>query len=104
MEKFTTGTGQIMTVHNKKDCKGYCPIHNPSDHHMKDWPLHWRSDLWIFERIDPEGVGHPDPDSITFIEQIDPLKAAGLSIHGCNGLCNEKIYKRYKDERINTNI
>jgi hypothetical protein len=79
-EKFVTGTGQVLRAHRKQDCIGpYCPIHNPSDHHMKDWPLHWRDDRGFFERLCPHGVGHPDPDD----ENADP-------IHGCDGCCTAK--------------
>ena len=79
-ERYTTGTGQVLRVHSKKDCVGpHCPIHNPSDHHMKDWPTHWRDDLGILERICEHGVGHPDPDDV----HADP-------VHGCDGCCCKK--------------
>jgi hypothetical protein len=92
MEVFITGTEQIMQVHNIEDCEGsHCCIHNPSDHHMKDWPLHWRDDRRIFERIDPEGVGHPDPDDIEYHRK----KGDNISIHGCNGLCHPGNFEKY---------
>ena len=89
MEEYITGTGQKINVHEKKDCEGeYCCIHNPSDHFMKDWPTHWRDDRKLMERICPHGVGHPDPDSISFIEKIFGKKFAETeSIHGCDGCC-----------------
>ena len=78
-EKWTSGTGQNLLVHTKDSCKGpHCPIHNPSDHHMKDWPLHWRDDRKIMERICIHGVGHPDPDDIS----------DDSGIHGCCGCCD----------------
>lgn len=78
LEKWTSGTGQNVLVHTKESCKGpHCPIHNPSDHHMKDWPLHWRDDRHIMERICKCGVGHPDPDDIS----------DDSGIHGCCGCC-----------------
>lgn len=80
MEKFTTDTGQHILVHDKSDCEGYhCCVHNPSDHHMKDWPLHWREDKEMMERICEHGVGHPDPDDISLDR-----------IHGCDGCCIRK--------------
>lgn len=71
----------VHNVHSKSKCKGkHCPVHNPSDHHMRDWPQHFRSDRGITERICPHGVGHPDPDDIN---------AKGSdSIHGCDGCCS----------------
>tara|TARA_R110000787_G_scaffold16774_5_gene52582 strand:+ start:3125 stop:3385 length:261 start_codon:yes stop_codon:yes gene_type:complete len=69
----------IYNIHPRAKCKGpNCVIHNPSDHHMRDWPLHWREDRGIFERICPHGVGHPDPDDIS----ID-------TTHGCDGCCKQ---------------
>ena len=65
MEKYKTGTGQIINVHEEKDCKGKnCVILNPSDHLMKDWPTHWRDDRGLMERLCPHGVGSFPPPSI----------------------------------------
>lgn len=94
MKSFITGTNQHILVHEKHECAGeYCCIHNPSKHHMINWPLHWRYDRQIFERLDPEGVGHPDPDDVEYHKR----KGVDISIHGCNGLCNEKNYKKFLD-------
>lgn len=80
-ELFTTNTGQKLKVHLKENCRGdKCVIHNPSNHHMKDWPLRWREDRGIFERICKCGVGHPDPDCRSAKGQF--------GIHGCCGCCN----------------
>lgn len=79
MEKWESGSGQNLWVHSRENCKGpYCPIHNPSDHHMKDWPVHWRDDRKIMERICVHGVGHPDPDDISDDD----------GTHGCCGCCD----------------
>ena len=83
MEKFITGTGQHLLVHDKKDCSGNCTIHSPSDHYMKNCPLHWRYDRGFFERIDKLGCAHPDPDSVEYFKK----KGIDISIHGCTGLC-----------------
>lgn len=92
MAEFTTGTGQVLTnVHEADDCRlPNCPIHNPSDHHMREWPLHWRGDgpfdmTRIFERICPHGVGHPDPDSVRYALEFMEDTTAG--VHGCDGCC-----------------
>ena len=92
MAEFITGTGQKLTnVHDKSECKGPCPIHNPSNHHMKDWPLHWREDRGIFERICKHGVGHPDPDDLKYQENLYHKKHGTesnyLGVHGCDGCC-----------------
>ncbi len=83
MERYETGTGQKLWVHLKTECKGeHCPIHNPSDHHMKTWPTNWRWDRGIMERICPHGIGHPDPDDIKIVNEDDK------GIHGCDNCCN----------------
>lgn len=83
MEKYITGTGQTLSVHDKKDCSGKCCIHNPSNHHMRNWPTHWRDDRRMMERICKCGVGHPDPDDLAY------KKKMGLDdgVHGCCGCC-----------------
>ena len=79
-------------VHTKKQCKETarafglrnCVIHNPSVHHMRDWPMVLRESTLI-ERTCPHGVGHPDPDSLDYFIQRDP--DTRLGIHGCDGCC-----------------
>lgn len=67
-------------THDKSQCNGEpCPVHNPSNHHMRKWPLNYRMDRGITERICPHGIGHPDPDDIFAIGYN--------AIHGCDGCC-----------------
>lgn len=89
MEKYTSGTGQKLTVHSKNNCKGEdCVIHNPSYHHMNGWPTNWRDDIGLMERVCSHGVGHPDPDDIAFTMLLGgPLARLDKSIHGCDGCC-----------------
>lgn len=79
----------LLIHHNQADCAGeHCCIHNPSDHKMRDWPLHWRADRGLMERICPHGVGHPDPDDIAHKRRLygdDYADAA--AVHGCDGCC-----------------
>jgi hypothetical protein len=84
-ETYTTGTGQEMVyVHSRDECEGdHCPIHNPSDHPLKDAPTHWRGDRGIMERVCQHGVGHPDPDDIRV------RRGWWEGIHGCDGCCEE---------------
>ena len=74
----------VYLTHSANKCAGKnCPVHNPSNHHMKDWPQHYRTDRGITERICKHGVGHPDPDDRT----TD-------TIHGCDGCCAPPKVKR----------
>lgn len=78
----------LGNVHDREDCSGACSIHSPSDHHMADWPLHWRDDRKLMERICPHGVGHPDPDHIAYTKQLRGSTAASVeATHGCDGCC-----------------
>jgi hypothetical protein len=60
----------LRGVHAREDCKAPCPIHNPSDHHMKLWPTGWQLGVDQFkgymERECPHGHKHPDPDSLLY--------------------------------------
>lgn len=75
----------LENVHPMDACAGEpCIIHNPSDHHMRHFQLHWRDDRAIFERICPHGVGHPDPDQLLFWRKTNQEYQAR---HGCDGCC-----------------
>lgn len=75
----------IHDVHPKELCVGrHCVIHNPSDHHMREWPLLWRADRAMFERLCKHGVGHPDPDQLEYWEELGRESEA---VHGCDGCC-----------------
>ena len=87
MEEYTTGTGQRLMVHGKDDCHGHCPIHNPSDHNMVDFPTHWRFDIGVMERICKHGVGHPDPDGLAYMVEKMGKSAEAFGVHGCCGCC-----------------
>lgn len=76
----------LVNTHSDSVCRGeICTIHNPTDHHMRSWRIHWRQDRGIFERICEHGVGHPDPDQIPYWKSIG-IEDAG--IHGCDGCCH----------------
>lgn len=81
----------LYGVHDPSLCVGRpCTIHNMSDHHMRDWPQHWRADKGVMERICPHNWGHPDPDeSYIFV----PGGRAVGAIHGCDGCCVERKVK-----------
>ena len=74
----------VLNTHRAGDCHGLtCTIHKRSNHSMRSFPQHWRSDRRIMERICPHGIGHPDPDDY----KVQLSKAE--QIHGCDGCCRE---------------
>jgi hypothetical protein len=79
---------QGLRVHNRALCEGeHCSIHNPSSHHMVNFPLNWRSDRGIMERICSHGVGHPDPDDAAYRLRRDGEDNYDSGVHGCDGCC-----------------
>lgn len=75
-----------LQVHPASDCAGrHCVIHNPSDHHMRDWRLVFRADKGMMERHCPHGHGHTDPDDVTY--QVEYLGNEYAGVHGCDGCC-----------------
>ena len=75
----------LVNIHRAELCQGrHCAIHNPSDHHMRDWSINWRGDKGQIERICVHGVGHPDPDDLAYhVSQGRDW----IGIHGCDGCC-----------------
>jgi hypothetical protein len=71
-----------------------CVIHSPSPGHMSDWPLNWRSDRGIMERICKHGVGHPDYDQAQYNIRMG-LEFANT--HGCCGCCADNPEDRFND-------
>jgi len=77
----------LRGVHNSESCIGdVCTMHKMSNHPMRTFPQHWRSDRRLMERICPHGIGHPDPDDIKIVNGWEDGKNYEL-IHGCDGCC-----------------
>lgn len=78
-----------MQVHDTTTCAGQtCCIHNPTAHHMVDWPQLWRADRYLMERTCTHGIGHPDPDHMAHIKATRGEGLAwGQGVHGCDGCC-----------------
>lgn len=83
------GTTYVLKTHSATLCEGQpCVVHNPSKHHMANWPMNWREDRYMMERLCEHGVGHPDPDHIWFIRNKYGVDMASTeSVHGCDGCC-----------------
>lgn len=89
------GLDEVKNIHPPDKCKGErCCIHNPSDHPLKDAPLQLRADRWpLMERRCEHGVGHPDPDSVDYIQRTLPggrESAEYEGVHGCDGCCTKR--------------
>jgi hypothetical protein len=87
-----------INYHYEKVCKGEpCIFHNPSKHKMRDWPMNLRTDAFaapLIERICKHGVGHPDPDSVYYMNKREGFEGDkaikyGYGVHGCDGCCRE---------------
>lgn len=78
--------------HARTFCAGTpCPWHAPSRHIMRQFPRRIRFDRdGLVERICVHGVGHPDPDSVTFLRARrlrDCRHDGAYGVHGCDGCC-----------------
>ena len=96
MERWTTDQEYTFLTHSGGQCFGQnCCIHNPSDTHMKDWPLNWRSDRGMMERICEHGVGHPDPDDYAYHKSrnFNGSGDDGYGVHGCDFCCMKGDHK-----------
>lgn len=73
----------LRGVHAEGTCRGdVCVIHKPSGHHMHEWPLNYRFDRGLMERVCVHGVGHPDPDGV---------RNWADGVHGCCGCCKPPL-------------
>lgn len=83
-----------LKTHGPEACSGQsrnCIFHNPSNHHMLAWDINVRLDRFgaLAERICPHGIGHPDPDSLAYVESLHTRENRGYEgIHGCDGCCH----------------
>jgi hypothetical protein len=84
---FGIRVGQVKVLtHPSYKCAGRpCVVHNPSNHHMRNWPTVYRSDKSMTERQCPHGVGHPDPDDLAWHESQG---RDWIGVHGCDGCCD----------------
>ena len=84
------GPGIILT-HPREACEGRgipCCIHSPSDHRMVTWKMNWRVDTGVMERLCEHGIGHPDPDHMTYVLSVsEDNKWQG--VHSCDRCCHE---------------
>lgn len=88
-----------IRIHDVEDCSAlrgpdkwgrtlgmFCPFDKPSQHPLSDARLNLRDDRYgLMERICRHGVGHPDPDSVDFLERVTGETHWG--VHGCDGCC-----------------
>ena len=87
---YVTGTGDVLVgVHKRTSgCSKYgCVVHSPSQHCMLSFPTHWRPDRGLMERICPHGIGHPDPDHLSYV--LRTYGADDEGVHGCDGCCSD---------------
>lgn len=98
-ELSTLVGGERVAAHDPALCEGRpCAVHSPSDHHMADWPQHFRDPLveaatfglhsGLMERTCPHGVGHPDPDHMAWYASCHgEEQTIAEGTHGCDGCC-----------------
>lgn len=97
--ELTIGAGGQRILHHPKGmCGGeFCCFHNPSLHLMVEMPMYLRADLGfpLIERICKHHTGHPDPDSLAWLESIG---IKGYETHGCCGCCVAPPVSRFGED------
>lgn len=83
--------GGPVRVHEPAACAGgRCPFHAPGDHGMNVRPIVIRFDRsGLVERQCEHGVGHPDPDSVRYLQR--ETGDTGWGTHGCDGCCRGQL-------------
>lgn len=97
-DEYITGTGQILgRLHPRSACEGRpCVVHDPSEHHLRHLPTHFRDDKGQMERICEHGVGHPDPDDLAWHASEG---REHMGVHGCDLCClSEEDHRKLIDE------
>lgn len=82
--------GTLLQTHSPARCVGdHCAVHNPSDHPLRDAPLHWSDRFKSMYRSCTHGYVHHDPDDFTFKWRAGlPLVVLALvTRHDCDGCC-----------------
>lgn len=95
-DRLRLESGQILQHHPSALCSPPCSIHNPSLHHMRDWPRRWFQDRQMICRVCVHGIPHPDPDDLLFRSRIvgeqPELFWEGLHYCPCH-CCNTPTYQ-----------
>jgi hypothetical protein len=85
----------VFNGHPRERCTGYCVMHSPSSHAMRDWPMRWE---WQPEaggrmmRRCPHGKWHDDPDDRSYrVRQartawVKPVPHECCATRCCRGL------------------
>lgn len=76
--------GEVMVTHRKDHCAGYwCPVHNPSPHHMAGWRQRYDFALKQVQRRCSHNNWHPDPDD-KHTTMTDRLHVKECPCHCCD--------------------
>lgn len=83
--------GTLLQTHPKWMCgTGFCCIHNPSDHPLRDAPMFWIDQFKSMDRLCSHGVRHPDPDDFAFKVRVGVphLLLSVIGAHECDHCCH----------------
>jgi len=88
-EWLSMAQGGILAHHPSDRCVGmHCCLHNPSNHVLREAPLHWYDATNTMFRICDHSQPHPDPDHLAFVEIVyGPDAAEREAHHDCDGCC-----------------
>jgi hypothetical protein len=97
MEQTEMPDGRVLTHHNGNVCFGqYCPLHNPSDHSLREYPLDWDAKAGVMVRVLPDGGTEIDPDEYRL---HSPEKYLYRNAAKCKG-CLEILESTYRHDFV----
>lgn len=79
-----SGGQPILNTHSSGDCYGeFCPLHNPSDHDLRDAPLYFNSVNMLRKLSDDSFV--VDPDDYFYNQGLTVVIRNSAKCLSCNG-------------------
>lgn len=83
-DQITLHDGTTLSTHGTSQCQGrHCPIHNPSNHPLRNAPQAWQGELGYMQRVCSHGQYHADPDD--WKVQLGHVRDA------CDGCCRHSV-------------
>lgn len=100
MEQTTLAGGRVLNHHAKGTCRGeVCPLHNPSDHEYRDYPLDWHDEWRVMIRRTENDQFQIDPDDFT-IRNLKPGQTYILENSGYCRKCQVKLVSTHRHDFV----
>lgn len=100
MEQTTLRSGKVLTHHVAYACDGNpCPLHNPSDHSLRDVPLDWHKQWGVMVRVTGLDSFEVDPDEYK-IRNLNPGETYILRNSGVCRECGTELVSEFRHDFV----